>query len=102
SDHFSMAKVGIPAIFPNRGIEFVDKPEGYAAIIDSVDAANYHTVNDEVNQYWDLSGMVEDVRLFFRAGYRILNSQDMQKWRDGDEFKQTRLEMIEAAANFDE
>ncbi|HEX6983283.1 MAG TPA: M20/M25/M40 family metallo-hydrolase [Balneolaceae bacterium] len=98
SDHFPLAKAGIPAIFPNAGTEFIDKPDNYLATIDSLGAANYHAVNDEVNQYWDLSGMVQDVRLFFRAGYRITNSQEMQSWDDGDEFKQTRLEMIEKAA----
>lgn len=98
SDHFPLAKVGIPAIFPNPGTEFVDKPEGYRATIDSVSAANYHSVNDEINEYWDLSGMVQDVRLFFHAGYRIANAPEMQSWDQGDEFKQTRMEMIEEAS----
>ncbi len=97
SDHFSLAKKGIPAVFPNRGTEFVDKPAGYGATIDSLDNANYHSVNDEINKYWDLSGMVQDVRLFFEAGYRIINAGDIQSWQKGDEFKQTRLDMIQEA-----
>jgi Zn-dependent M28 family amino/carboxypeptidase len=94
SDHFSLAKKGIPAVFPNPGENFVDKSEGYAETVDSLQDANYHSVSDEVNEYWDLSGMVKDVRLFFDAGYRILNAEEMQSWRQGDEFKQKRLEMI--------
>lgn len=97
SDHFSLAKKGIPAVFPNPGTEFVDKPDGYGATVDSLQNANYHTVNDEINTYWDLSGMVQDVRLFFDAGYRIINSENMQTWQPGDEFKQKRLEMIQQA-----
>jgi len=97
SDHFSLAKKGIPAILPDRGTEFIDKPEGYSALVDSLQDANYHTVNDEVNKYWDLSGMVQDVRLLFSAGYLIINQQEMQKWKEGDEFKQIRLNMIEKA-----
>lgn len=99
SDHFPLAKKGIPAVFPNPGNEFVDKPEGYASTVDSLQNANYHTVNDEINEYWDLSGMVQDVRLFFDAGYRIINAQEMQTWRKGDEFKQIRLEMVQSAAS---
>jgi Zn-dependent M28 family amino/carboxypeptidase len=95
SDHFPLAKKGIPAIFPNPGTQFIDKPEGYAITVDSLQNANYHSVNDEINEYWDLSGMVEDVRLFFNAGYRIINAEDMQKWKPGDEFKQMRLQMIQ-------
>ncbi|MDZ7681379.1 MAG: M28 family peptidase [Fodinibius sp.] len=97
SDHFSLAKKGIPAVFPNPGTEFVGKPAGYGATVDSLQNANYHTVNDEINDYWDLSGMVQDVRLFFDAGYRIINAENMQTWRPGDEFKQKRLEMIQKA-----
>ncbi len=95
SDHFPLAKKGIPAIFPNSGTEYVDKPEGYAETVDSLQNANYHSVNDEINEYWDLSGMVQDVQLFFNAGYRILNAEEMQRWDKGDEFKQMRLKMIE-------
>lgn len=97
SDHFPLAKKGIPAIFPNPGTEFVDKPEGYSATVDSLSDANYHSVNDEINQYWDLSGMVENVRLYFEAGYEIINAPEMQTWQEGDEFRQKRLEMIEEA-----
>lgn len=95
SDHFPLAKSGIPAVFPNAGTEFVDKPAGYLSTVDSLEAANYHTVNDEVNKYWDLSGMVQDVRLILDTGYRIINTTEMQRWDDGDEFKKTRLKMIE-------
>lgn len=95
SDHFNMAKVGIPAIFPNPGNEFVNKPEGYAETVDSVSAANYHSVNDEINEYWDLSGAVKDTRLFFEVGFRALNDPKLQAWKSGDEFEATRLKMLE-------
>ncbi|MGK7371710.1 MAG: M28 family peptidase, partial [Candidatus Halalkalibacterium sp. M3_1C_030] len=98
SDHFPLAKKGIPAIFPNPGTEFVDKPEGYSDTVDSLSAANYHSVNDEINEYWDLSGMVQNVRLYFEAGYEIINDSEMQTWQQGDEFRQARQEMLEAAA----
>lgn len=95
SDHFNMAKVGIPAIFPNPGNEFVNKPEGYAETVDSVSAANYHSVNDEINEYWDIAGAVKDTRLFFEVGFRALNDDKLQSWKQGDEFEATRLKMLE-------
>ncbi len=95
SDHFNMAKVGIPAIFPNPGNEFVNKPEGYAETVDSVSAANYHSVNDEINEYWDIAGAVKDTRLFFEVGFRALNDDKLQTWKQGDEFEATRLKMLE-------
>ncbi len=95
SDHFNMAKVGIPAIFPNPGNEFVNKPEGFAETVDSVSAANYHSVNDEINEYWDISGAVKDTRLFFEVGFRVLNDDTLQAWKKGDEFEAARLNMLE-------
>jgi Zn-dependent M28 family amino/carboxypeptidase len=95
SDHFNMAKVGIPAIFPNPGNEFVNKPDGFAETVDSVSAANYHSVNDEINEYWDISGAVKDSRLFFEVVFKALNDDKLQSWKQGDEFEATRLKMLE-------
>lgn len=95
SDHFNMAKVGIPAIFPNPGTEFIGKEDGFAELVDSVSAANYHSVNDEVNEYWDLTGAEMDARLFFKVGYEALNAPYLQKWKTGDEFEAARLKSLE-------
>ncbi|MEX0844671.1 MAG: M28 family peptidase [Balneolaceae bacterium] len=94
SDHFNMAKVGIPAIFPNPGTEYINKGENFLALRDSVSDANYHTVNDEINEYWDLAGAEIDTRLFFLTGFRALNAEDLQTWKSGDEFEATRLRML--------
>ncbi len=99
SDHFNMAKVGIPAIFPNPGTEYIGKEEGFLAIRDSVSNAHYHTVHDEINEYWDLSGAVLDTRLFFLTGFRALNADHLQSWKKGDEFEATRLRMLEEIGN---
>lgn len=94
SDHFSFAKIGIPAIFPNRGRDYVDKTEEEVAAIDSANTANYHAVSDEVNEFWDMSGMEQDTRLFFRAAFDILNADEMMKWEENDEFEAARNESL--------
>ena len=96
SDHFNMAKVGIPAIFPNPGREFLGKPAGYLELVDSLSTANYHSVNDEVNEYWDLTGAEQDTRIFFKAAVKALNSDALQTWTPGDEFEATRLKSLES------
>jgi Zn-dependent M28 family amino/carboxypeptidase len=98
SDHFNMAKVGIPAIFPNPGTEYLDKGENYLAVRDSVADANYHTLSDEINEYWDLSGAEVDTRLFFLTGFRALKAEELQTWKSGDEFEAKRLEMLDRVA----
>jgi Zn-dependent M28 family amino/carboxypeptidase len=96
SDHFSFAKVGIPAIFPNPGRDYIGKPEDWNETVDSLRARNYHSVGDEINEYWDLAGMEKDVRLFFRSSFDVLNADGMMEWNEGDEFKATREEMLRA------
>lgn len=90
SDHFSFARIGIPAIYPNGGRDFIDKPDDWAAVTDSVRAANYHSVSDEINEFWDMAGMESDVRLIFRASFDIINRDEMMRWTPGDEFEAIR------------
>jgi hypothetical protein len=52
-------------------------------------------VNDEINEYWDIAGAVKDTRLFFEVGFRALNDDKLQAWKQGDEFEATRLKMLE-------
>ena len=97
SDHFALAQIGIPAVFPNPGREFVEKPDNWNAIVDSLERANYHAVSDEINDFWDLSGMEQDVRFFFRTSFDILNQNELMQWYPGDEFEAMREEMIRDA-----
>lgn len=47
--------------------------------------------------------MAEDVRLFFRSGIDILNSEEMMKGQEGDEFETVREEMLlEVEAEMDD
>lgn len=94
SDHFSFARIGIPAIYPNPGRDYIDKPDNWAAVTDSVSAAIYHTVFDEINEYWDMSGMESDVRLIFRVSYDVINRDEMMEWTPGDEFEAARLRSL--------
>ena len=96
SDHFSFARVGIPAIYPNPGRNFIDKPDNYNAVVDSVTAANYHAVSDEINDYWDMNGMTSDTHLIFRTALDVINRDEMMEWEAGDEFEAIRNEMLQA------
>lgn len=99
SDHFSLAKIGVPAIFPRPGRDYIAKPDDYNETVDSLRNANYHSVSDEINEFWDLGGMERDVRLFFEAGLEILNSDEKMSWREGDEFEAARKQMLEEAGD---
>ncbi len=94
SDHFAYARVGIPAAYPNPGRGFIDKPANWNAVVDSLSAANYHSVSDEINEYWDMAGMEADTRLILKAAHYVINADEMMSWEDGDEFNAMRQEML--------
>ena len=91
SDHFNFAKVGIPALYADGGVEYVGKPAGWGrTTLDEYTAKRYHQPQDQVLDSWDLSGLAEDAKFFFAVGYRIANADKMPEWRAGNEFKAIR------------
>jgi Zn-dependent M28 family amino/carboxypeptidase len=95
SDHFNFAKVGVPALNPDAGVDFLDKPEGYGQQKrDEWLMKDYHQPSDEVKDWWDLSGASEDGRLFFAVGYRVANAAKYPEWSPGNEFKAARDKML--------
>lgn len=92
SDHFSFAKVGIPALYAagshehmTKGVDFVkEKAEHYVS-------TDYHQPSDEYSEDWDLSGMVQDGSLFYEIGSKLSNDISVwPKWKGGSEFKAIR------------
>jgi Zn-dependent M28 family amino/carboxypeptidase len=91
SDHFELGKVGVPALYPKTGNEFVGKPPGFGAKMRAMyDATDYHKPSDEVKPDWDLTGMAADARLLFRVGVRVANAATWPEWKGGTEFKALR------------
>ncbi len=97
SDHFEFAQVGVPALDPGAGVDYVGKPEGWG--IEKrreYTEHDYHAVSDEVKPDWDLSGAVEDVGVLFRVGYLVASAPGIPEWKSGTEFKARRDSMMAA------
>ncbi len=91
SDHFSFARVGIPALYLDAGIDHVDHgPDWTLARRAEYVAQHYHKPSDEYDPAWDLRGAVDDLRLLFDIGYRLANSTDFPNWREGTPFRALR------------
>ena len=95
SDHFELAKVGVPALYIDTGTEFTDRPAEYGRQKREEYTANdYHKPSDEIKPDWDLSGAAEDARLLFRVGYRVAQTPEYPAWNEGTEFRARREEML--------
>jgi Zn-dependent M28 family amino/carboxypeptidase len=98
SDHFTLAKVGIPALYTDSGIDHVEHGEEWGlAQRDEYTQKRYHKPADEFDPSWDLTGCVEDTRLLFRIGYRLASESSFPNWREGTEFKIKRDAMLVTA-----
>jgi Zn-dependent M28 family amino/carboxypeptidase len=91
SDQFNFAKQGIPAVYLGSGLDYIGRPPGWGKEQrERWEAERYHQPSDEFDPGWDLSGTVEDARLYFFIGARVANAPRMPQWRKGDEFEQVR------------
>ena len=98
SDHFSFAKVGVPAFDPDPGVDFVGKPAGWGIERrKKYTAEDYHKPSDVIKADWDLSGAVEDCQLYFLVGYRVAEAAAMPEWTGTAEFKGIREESLRKA-----
>jgi Zn-dependent M28 family amino/carboxypeptidase len=93
SDHFSFAKVGIPAFSIHMGTEFLGKPDGYGQkIFEEYNSKHYHQPSDEYREDWDFSGVEQMARFGFLIGLSAGNLEPLPTWRPGDEFLAAREE----------
>ena len=93
SDHFEFAKVGIPAFNPDGGVEFLskDKKEDWGLDMrERYTAEDYHKVSDEVKEYWNLAGAVDDLELFYEMGRELANGEEWPEWSESSEFRTVR------------
>jgi Zn-dependent M28 family amino/carboxypeptidase len=95
SDHFNFAKMGVPALNPDQGIEYASKPPEYSQKVrDNWTSTVYHTPKDVVTPEWDLNGAAQDLKLLFAVGYRVARADKFPEWKPGNEFKATRDAML--------
>jgi Zn-dependent M28 family amino/carboxypeptidase len=91
SDHFPLAKQGVPAHYGSAGFDNVEHGEEWGrARSDEWLANNYHQVTDEFSEDWDLSGALQDISVWFRMGAELAYSDAWPQWNEGTEFKAIR------------
>jgi Zn-dependent M28 family amino/carboxypeptidase len=91
SDHFPLAKVGIPALSISDPVEYAGKDPGYAKKLrDEYIAKDYHQPSDEFKEDWDYTGAVEDMRFLTELGWRVANSETMPAYHANEQFARPR------------
>ena len=91
ADHFSLAKVGVPAITLTAGLDLMagGVAAGEAAHQDYV-ALRYHQPADEWRADWDLNGAAADLEVYHALGGYLANARIWPGWPAASEFKAAR------------
>jgi Zn-dependent M28 family amino/carboxypeptidase len=91
SDHFSFAKVGVPAISFSPGLDLVKGGSARGeALAQDYNSRHYHQPSDEWSPNWDWSGIAQNAELLHDVGLRLANSHDWPNWSSDSEFRAAR------------
>jgi Zn-dependent M28 family amino/carboxypeptidase len=91
SDHFSLARVGIPAFSVNEGTKY----KGHDATwglqqAEEYTSKHYHQPSDEYRPSMDFTGDAVMARFGFALGWEAAAQPKLVGWQKGDEFESAR------------
>ncbi len=97
SDHFSLARVGVPAFSINTALKFAGHtPEWGKAQRDEYTAKRYHQPSDAYTPEMDFSSNAALAKFGFALGWQALTAKETVSWLPGDEFEAPRLSSAKA------
>lgn len=91
SDHFSLAKLGVPMLYIDGGENLIEGGREAGAKANKDYTENrYHGPKDEYDPAWSWDGVMADLQLYYRLGRMMAMSKSWPDWLEGDEFKAVR------------
>jgi len=95
SDHFSLARVGIPAFSVNEGMKYKGHDVAWGMQqADEFTAKHYHQPSDEYLPEMDFTGDAAMARFGFALGWQAANMTNLVGWEKGDEFEAARMKSM--------
>lgn len=92
SDHFSLARVGIPSFSINEGVKYKGHNEAWGlAQQEEFNTKHYHQPSDEYHPDMDFTGDGTMARFGFALGWQAATQARLIDWERGDEFEAARL-----------
>jgi len=92
SDHFSLARAGIPAFSINEGVKYKGHDTAWGEQqAEEFTAKHYHQPSDEYHPSMDFTGDAAMARFGFALGWVAAAQMKEVAWVKGDEFERDRL-----------
>jgi len=93
SDHFSLARAGVPGFSVNTALKFAGHPPEWGrAQREEYTSKHYHQPSDEYSADMDFASNAALARFGFALGWQALNATQTVNWLSGDEFEPVRLQ----------
>lgn len=94
SEQFNFARAGVPVLYARSGLDLLDGgvTAGRKAYDDYI-TNRYHQPGDAFDPNWDLSGMVQDLRLLYMVGSKLsTGTTPFPQWKPGSDFSRPGTE----------
>jgi Zn-dependent M28 family amino/carboxypeptidase len=93
SDHFSFARVGVPAFSINEGMKYKGhNTEWGLQQAEEYTNKQYHQPSDEYSPSMDFTGDAAMARFGFALGWAAASQPKLVGWEKGDEFEKARVQ----------
>jgi Zn-dependent M28 family amino/carboxypeptidase len=93
SDHFSLARAGVPGFSVNTALKFAGHtPEWGKAQRDEYTSKRYHQPSDEYRADMDFASNAALAKFGFALGWQASSAKQTVNWLSGDEFEPIRLQ----------
>jgi len=91
SDHFPMAKRGVPAISYGSGEDLIDGGTAAGAAVEAeYNEKHYHQPSDEWQADWTMTGLARDLQVLYTLGRDLADSDAWPNWSNDSEFRKAR------------
>jgi len=88
SDHFPLARVGVPALSLESGHDFVGHPGGWGEAQQAeYTEKRYHQPQDELLPWFTMDGAMQQMKVILRTALAVANSPVQPTWSAGSEFR---------------
>jgi Zn-dependent M28 family amino/carboxypeptidase len=97
SDHFPLARAGVPALSLESGSDFVGKPQrwGEERSKEYTDK-RYHQPGDEILPWFTYDGTLQQLRVIIRTAVAAADSPRQPVWTAGSEFREAGERRVSA------
>jgi Zn-dependent M28 family amino/carboxypeptidase len=93
SDHFPLARAGVPGLSLENGQSFVGQPADYGEKLkEEYTDKRYHQPGDEVLPTFTYDGAAQQLRVIARAAVLVADAAQQPAWNATSEFRQAGIE----------